>query len=379
MQTAIFFNMTVLNSLTSPISITFAVIILGYYFGRIKVLGVSLDLAGVLIVAVAAGWLLTIVNPIKEALSASDFQTNIKFFSSFGTALFVSVIGITTGYSLDIKRRKDMKAALIGSLMVISAFITMKLISVLDTDISISKLLGSLCGALTTTPGLSAASELKSIVAEEATLGYGCAYLLGVVFTVLFVQITTRKSTKIFEDKVCTEKSNSNKVALGGLVQIGFAVLIGRLLGNIKILDFSFGNSGGMLCIGVAIGLIIKTYFSEKIASQKTLSHFRNLGLVLFFVGNGIPAGMQLGCGLEVKIVLYGSVMTIVSILVGALLYKIIFKNGVSADVVAGGMTSTPSIGILVEKDNSVKLGRYSLAYIGALLTIIMLVRIIFK
>ncbi len=366
--------MTVLDSLLSPISIAFAVIILGYYLGRMKVFGVSLDLAGVLIMAVVAGWILNVVDPINEVLT-SEYQANMKFFSSFGTALFVSVIGITTGYSLDMKRWKDMKAALIGFLMVISAFTTMELIFVLDTEISFSKLLGSLCGALTTTPGLSAASESKNIVAEEATLGFGCAYPFGVVATVLFVQITTRKSTETLEDKIQTEKSSPNKAALGGLVQIGCAVWIGRLIGNIRMLDFSLGNSGGILCVGIVIGLIVKTVFSEKMASPKALSYFRNLGLVLFFVGNGISAGMQLCSGLEVKTVLYGAIMTIIPIFVGALLYKRMFSDGLSVSVVAGGMTSTPAIGVLMQKGCSVQLSRYSLAYVGALLTVIILVR----
>ncbi len=367
--------MLFLNSLISPISIAFAVIIFGYYLGRIKILGVSLDLAGVLIMAVAVGWILNVIDLSSVFFNISEFQSNMKFFSSFGTALFVSVIGITTGYSINVKKWKDMKAAAIGSLMIVSAFLTMRMISLCDADVSISKLMGSLCGALTTTPGLSAVCELANISAEEATLGYGCAYLFGVVATVLFVQITTRKSDESHKDNVKKEKIFLNKVALDGFVQICFVVLIGRLFGNISVLGFSLGNSGGMLCVGILMGAIIKKGLPQKIVNQQALNLLRNLGLVLFFVGNGIPAGMKLCSGFEVKIVLYGAVMTIIPILVGVVLYRLIFTDDVSATVVSGGMTSTPAICVLMQKKCNIQLSRYSLAYVGALITIIIFIQ----
>lgn len=312
--------MDILNSLLSPISIAFAVIILGYYFGRIKIWGISLDLSGVLISAVFVGWFIGAKVPLNNIQNMSEFHKNMKFFSSFGTALFVSVIGITAGYAVDVRRRKDLKAVLIGSFMVASAFVTMKVILLLDSDISFSKLLGSLCGALTSTPGLSAANELTNIITEEATLGYGCTYLFGVTATVLFVQSTIRKSCKTYYDEIQSADSIADRAALGGLIQIGSTTIIGRMLGSIDFFGFSLGNSGGILCMGIVIGLILKKYFRTKIASAKVLANFRNMGLVLFFVGNGIPAGMQLCSEFDIKIVLYGAVMTIVPILLGLLL-----------------------------------------------------------
>ena len=159
--------MTFLSSLLAPISITFIVIIVGYYLGRIKFANISLDLAGVLIVAVFAGMFLAIITPWQTVINMDEYQSYTKFFSSFGTALFVSSIGIATGSILDFRKQKEIKAILIGSLMVASAFATMRIISLADKNIAISKLLGSLCGALTTTPGLSAACELKNVIQEE--------------------------------------------------------------------------------------------------------------------------------------------------------------------------------------------------------------------
>ncbi len=367
--------MTVLSNLLSPISIAFIVIIVGYIIGRIKFAKISLDLSGVLIVAVFVGWMLSLTASPWTIVDVAEYEANMKFFSTFGTALFVSSIGLSTGGILDVRKWKDAKATLVGSLMVVSAFATMRVISLVDMNITISKLLGSLCGALTTTPGLSAACELKNVISEEITLGYGCTYLFGVVSTVLFVQITTRKLNTIRDDDKREADGCDNKAGLSGLIQIGCTVILGRLIGSIKILSFSLGNSGGMLCAGIVIGLIIKKYFTEKLVTTKELTPFRSTGLVLFFVGNGIPAGMQIYGGFDVKMVLYGALMTIIPIVFGVILHKLFFNESLAATTIAGGMTSTPAIGALAEKHSNISLSRYALAYFGALITIVILIR----
>lgn len=367
--------MTTLSSLLSPISMAFIVIILGYYLGRIKVFKVSLDLSGVLIVAVFAGWMLSLTNYPWTIVDVTEYESNMKFFSTFGTALFVSSIGLSTGAVLDFQKWKDMKAIAIGSLMACSSFAVMRVIAMLDINISMSKLLGVLCGALTTTPGLSAACELKNVIPEEAVLGYGCAYLFGVIATVLFVQIASNSLNFPHEEDNKVVDNCEQKCALGGLVQIGCTVILGKLLGNIEIVNFSLGSSGGMLCSGIVIGFIVKRMLPMKSLTAKMLTPFRNTGLVLFFVGNGIPAGMQLSGGVDLKMIIYGVLLSIIPIIVGAFFYKVFFNDRLLATAIAGGMTSTPAIGVLVEKYNNISLSKYALAYFGALITIVILIR----
>ncbi len=368
--------MAALSNLLSPLSVTFIVIILGYLIGKIKFAKISLDLSGVLIVAVLTGWILSAIALHSSVVNVIEYETNMKFFSLFGTALFVSSIGLSTGGILDFRNKKDMRAVAIGSLMVCSAFVVMNIISEVDTNVSKSKLLGALCGALTTTPGLSAACELENVVPSDITLGYGCAYLFGVIATVLFVQAISNKSMDVSNEGNKSEQLRENKGALHGLIQIGSVVVLGRTLGNIEIMNFSLGASGGMLCVGIVVGVIVKKLFSTKSLTTKMLTPFRNMGLVLFFVGNGIPAGMQLTSGVEIKVIFYGVLMTMSPMISGTLLYKLFFKDRVPATTIAGGMTSTPAIGVLVEKHNNISLSKYSLAYFGALITIICLIRV---
>ena len=367
--------MDLIKNLINPISIFFIVLILGYYLGRVKCFGISLDLSGVLIVAVFFGYIIIENEVIKETMDLQVLKDSMQILSSLGTAMFVSVIGITTGYSFNLRSLKNARALFVGSAMVISSFALMKLIFVLDKNISYSKLLGALCGALTTTPGLSAATELNIVISEEATVAYGCTYLLGVTATVLCVQILSRKSVTSVE----IEKKNTDgdHCALGGLIQIGFAIVFGQLLGGVHFGTFSLGQSGGILCIGIVLGVVIKKLFVRKIASLNMIGVYRNWGLIMFFVGNGVPAGMLVGNGFDAKIFIYGALMTVLPIGIGIILSKLILRDNSVTSVVAGGMTSTPAIGVILRKRYQVSLESYSMAYVGALLTIVLMIRIL--
>lgn len=363
------------ENLLSPIPLAFAVIIIGYYLGKIKFFGISLDLSGVLIVAVLVGRIISTVASPSSIVNVIEYESNMKIFSSFGTALFVSSIGLSTGGILDFCNKKDMNAIIIGFLMVSSSFATMKIISVVDTNISESILLGVLCGALTTTPGLSAACELENVVLKDIVLGYGCAYLFGVITTVLFVQVVSKKSSCIPNEENNGDELFENKCALHGLIQIGCVAVLGRTLGNMEIVGFSLGVSGGTLCAGILVGMIVKRMNPIKSLTTKMLTPFRNMGLIFFFVGNGISAGMQLTDGVELKMIFYGLLLTIVPIISGMCFCKFFFKDKSAATTIAGGMTSTPAIGVLVDKYNNISLDKYSLAYFGALMAIVILIR----
>jgi len=332
-------------------------------------------LAMVLISAVVSGWMVNLFP--FDTTYITNLQSYMKMFSSLGTGLFIAVLGITTGYSFDMENKRKLVAIITGCTMVTSAVISMMIISIMDNNISISSLLGVLCGALTTTPGLSTICESSTIVSEEAVLGYGSSYILGVVITVIFVQILMRHiNTTSFTEKIRNIKSTTI-TNFSVIIQIGIAVVLGNLFGNIKIpiIDFSFGNSGGILCCGIFLGFIIQRYYPTHIANADILGLLRNFGLVLFFVGTGFPAGMSIENGLNIKFILYGSILTVIPLIVGYIISKVFLLN--SQLVISGGMTSTPAIGVVLQKDKNVVLTEYSFSYIGALLSIVVGMRIL--
>ena len=373
-------RMIELTSFLSPIVLTFFVITAGYYLGKIKIHGISLDLAAVLICAVAAGWLIS-VSPLRdETAYLSSMVGTMKNLSTLGTAIFVSAVGISAGYSLIVFRMKDVLYYIYGGLIVITGFMLVKGISLVDRDISISALLGILCGSLTSTPGMSAACEINGIASEAVTLGYGSAYLFGVIFVVLFVQILTRKkiTCKAHPKRM---KHGEKEIAFEFLLQIGLTAVIGTLMGQIKIPlgGATVGSSCGMLCVGLVLGFLIRRCIPDAVQSQQTVSLFRNIGLVFFLTGAGLPAGLQLYGAFHLKWLLYGIIFTAVPIITGYVFCRITkYTNERSAVIIAGGMTSTPAAGVLLGKNTDIDLSAYTVAYIGALVTMIIGIRFLF-
>lgn len=361
-----------LEILLSPVFIAFGVILIGYYIGKIKVYGISLDLSAILIISIVIGFVIS----MKSSCNADEIQKSMSVFSSLGTALFIPVVGIISGYSLKLKETTDIKSLMVGALMSLVSFLSMKSILHLDKTISESSVLGALCGALTSTPGLSASCEFHNYNRTQLISGYGCTYLFGVVFTVLVVQILSGKTTLNNSHKTMPLRRKQN-LSLGGLMLICISVVLGLPLGSLRFFGVSLGNTGGMLCAGIAVGKTLKYLMHNRDIKLEEFNLYRSLGLVLFFVGNGIPAGMQLNNGFEARIFLYGVVMTFLPILFCIIAFFLLFRNNNASitSILSGGMTSTPAIGVLLQKKKEVSLSQYSATYIGGLITIIFLIR----
>ena len=100
--------MQYIEKLINPISILFAILLIGLLIGKIKTFDLSLDLASVLIVAIITGVMLSRYFP-STINSSLDFAMSV--FSQIGTAIFVSVIALSAGMSLTnhSKKRKYYK------------------------------------------------------------------------------------------------------------------------------------------------------------------------------------------------------------------------------------------------------------------------------
>ena len=120
-------------------------------------------------------------------------------------------------------------------------------------------------------------------------------------------------------------------------------------------------------------------YLPKKDLKFIGLSAVKSFGLMLFFVGSGINAGQSLTGEIYWIGILYGAMISAVSIFGGYLLTHGLFKFSKveSLSIICGGMTSTPAIGALQERDQEVDLSLYSMSYIGALITLIMAVRLL--
>ena len=76
----------------------------------------------------------------------------------------------------------------------------------------------------------------------------------------------------------------------------------------------------------------------------------RELGLVLFLVGAGIPGGADFVANFDIMYFVYGIIMTIVPMIIGFIYAKYVLKLSLLNNLgsITGGMTSTPALGTLI-------------------------------
>ena len=342
----------------------FIICLLGYAIGSIKVKGVELGTAGVFLMALLFGYLFTLPGlkdiPVLGSFyiesAKSSAVTSYKFIESIGLVLFVTGVGSIAGpnFFRDLKKNAKSYVPLGAVIILIGAAVAVvfALIPGIGADYSN----GILSGALT--------------------------YPFGVIGLVLFVQIIPKilhaDMAKEREAIMIAKKEEKNTDAAGkkkyfsldefGFGVFGLAVVLGILLGSIRIPLTSQGFSGATFSLGTTGGPLIMALILAHFGHigrlslrvpDYTLKVFRELGLMLFLIGAGVEGGVELvaqvsGSEYGVMLVVYGFlagvVMTSLPMVVGYLLAKHVFKLPLLNNLgsITGGMTSTPALGTLV-------------------------------
>ena len=367
--------MSSLTTLLSPLNLLLLIIIVGLAIGRIRIKGISVGIAGILFAAIFAGFLMNKLIPNESREIVANAQSTLKTFSKLGTALFVSVIGLQTGFSIKTHSKNSVFAFVIGSIMSLSGVAVMLLISILDKSINYASLLGILCGALTSTPGLSSVCERIGNGSESAVMGYGCSYLFGVILVVFFAQLFARRRTD--NSKSVSQQQEPKSKIYPELILICLTALLGNILGSIKISTLTFGTTACTLMVGLIVGYCIKKASKKSFISSQCLNAFRNFGLALFFVGTGFSTGTQ-DIVFDIRAILYGILITISAVVCGWVLCKFVEKKYPSHQgfIIAGGMTSSPAYGALSDITTEASVNCFSFSYFGALVTLIIAIQI---
>lgn len=338
--------------------------------GKLRVGRTSLGIAGILFVAIVLGALTHGLMPAEGAEAISDVRKALQAFSTLGSSLFVSVIGVQTGLFTRRHSRNAPAAFAVGALMTVAGTAVMRLIAALDPGIPYASLLGVLCGALTSTPGLSGVCERLGGGGEEAIWGYGCAYLPGVLLTVFFAQFFSRGKAG---QKTQAEPPQAVPNHMGrALLLVCTVALAGNLLGSAEalFLPTSFGSTAWALTAGLAAGAVLRKKVTCGPSLLPCLTICKQLGLALFFAGTGFSAGIRV-TAFPARTVIYGTLITLGAIFCGWLLCALFARWHPlhTAFTVAGGMTSSPAYGALSTEGNDAS-GDFSFAYLGALLTL---------
>ena len=332
----------------------FLIAALGYFIGGIRIKGIELGTAGVLLVALVFG----------------HFGVEIpSIIRNFGLALFVCSVGFIAGP----KFFRDFKSnaasyILLGFLIILSGGICAVLISMIG-GIRPELSVGLLTGALTSTPGLAAAQEAAGELADLATTGYAIAYPFGVIGVVLFVQLVPRiLKVDMAEERAHFEAAHTAKIKRydgwlfkfdqGGFFAFMIAVVLGILLGNVHVplpggASFSLGTTGGPLIMGLLFGHFAHVGHLDLTVPVEELKTFRELGLMLFLIGAGVSGGAGFVDTLKkegVILFVYGAIMTLIPMFVGFFVAKKVLKLRLLNNLgsITGGMTSTPALGTLI-------------------------------
>ena len=366
----------------------FAILFVGYALGRITIKGVSLGDAGVFVVALLFGALFFVPLEnqlvIKGAVEVGFAEKALEIVESLGLILFVTSVGFIAGPKFFGNMKKNFKSyvllgliiILFGGLSAVACIFIGRGIgfgaSIETSEGFTAMIVGLLSGSLTSTPAFSAA---KATVADEYTslvsVGHGIAYIFGVIGVVLFVQIipkitkanmeVERKKISVSEDKSEKKSFKGKLLSLDGhgFAAFALAAILGIFVGKIMIplsgdglsgTCFSLTTTGGCLLVSLVFGHFGRIGKLNIMPEQSTLKLFRELGLVLFLVGAGIPGGADFVANFDPMYFVYGIIMTVVPMIIGYLFAKYVLKLSLlnTLGSITGGMTSTPALGTLI-------------------------------
>jgi putative transport protein len=377
-----------ISNISTLLFVVFAVLMLGYALGRITVKGISLGDADVFIIALIAGALLFTVSEDGQLLfDASskpyDFNSGLSLIESFGLVLFVTSVGFIAGPKFFGNFKRNFKSyVLLGFVIILAGGLAAAGCiamgeavgyggSIEDQDGFVSMIVGLLSGSLTSTPAFSAA---KATVATEyqglVSVGHGIAYIFGVIGVVLFVQLIPKLTKANMDEeraKLVIKQEQEKKSFVGkifeidhmGIAPFALAAILGTVIGQIKIplsgdglsgTCFSLTTTGGCLLVSLVMGHFSRIGRVNIMPSTSTLKLFRELGLVLFLVGAGIPGGAEFVENFDAMYFVYGIIMTVAPMIIGFLFAKYVLKLSLLNNLgsLTGGMTSTPALGTLI-------------------------------
>ena len=313
-------------------------IFLGLLLGKIKIANISLGITWVLFVGI-------IISALGVTLNAGM----LHIVKEFGLILFVTAVGLQVGPTFFNSFKKGGLAMNLMALTNVALGVLITYIIAKVANESLTDMAGVYTGAITNTPGLSAAQQAVTDAgdpdaANRLAAGYAVAYplaVVGMIMTCILLRPICRIDLKN-EPTAITEISNDNVVQTRRatsmkqpLIPLFIIIAIGIIIGSIPIpvgmdAPVKLGLAGGPLVTAIIGGWlgVKKGWFDTDFTDGKGVHMLREVGIALFLAGVGLGAG---GVFVEtVKVhylwVLYGVIITIVPPMIVATFGRLVLK-----------------------------------------------------
>lgn len=355
-----------MSEVSRTILSVFLIALIGLLIGRIRIKGISFGISAVFFVGLLFG----------------HFGVQLpSVLQSLGLVLFITSVGLSAGQGFwQVLRRSGIAYTVICILTVgIGAILCLGLMDLWDMDASLA--VGMLAGAFTSSTSYAAAKDV--VAASPAAVsamaaGYGVTYPIGLICKVLFVQTVFKRGCRrgrveeTAADEAIPEKGGTYcRLDPHGLIPLSAAVAAGLLLGNLTIplpggIQFTLGQTGGPLLVGLAIGQLGHLGPIDLTLSPAAEHVIKQLGLLLFFSGAGTEGGRAFAeiLGQWGMALLFGGLLLVMLPLgIGYFLARKAFGFPLlnSLALMSASMTSTPSLALLMDIS-----GKKNIAFIYA-------------
>ena len=387
---------------------TFGIAAVGYLLGRITIKGISLGTAGVFVIALVYGAFFGTRFNSRFVIEEINYASQaLKIIENLGLVFFVTSVGFIAGPNFFKNMKHNFKSyVLLGVVIILSGGLTAILCLLVGRAIESGQpgydpgqltamISGLLAGSLTSTPAFSATKEAVAAQYQDAvTVGYGIAYLFGVIGVVLFVQLMPRvvhadldeerrKITHVETGDVAKFKGKLLEFDDFGFTPFAIAAVFGILLGSVKFFNFfSLTTTGGALLVSLVFGHFGHFGRAELMPSKKVLETFRELGLMVFLIGAGVSGGMSFVRYFKPIYFVYGIFMTLLPMVMGYVVAKHVLKMNLLNILgsITGGMTSTPALGTLIHVAGTSNVASaYAATYPIALIAVVLVSQLIVR
>ena len=301
-------------------------IFLGLLLGKIKVKGITLGITWVLFVGIGL-----------SAVGVACNHDMLHIIKEFGLILFVTAVGLQVGPGFFRSFKKGGLAMNIMALVNVALGVGITVIIAKMANQELTDMAGVYTGAITNTPGLSAAQQAVGDLgiegaSERLAAGYAVAYPLAVVGMIVsclllrwFCRIDLKKEpTEEGQTSQTSQTSPTNQTSKKGgilLIPIFIIIALGIVLGSIPIpvgmkAPVKLGLAGGPLVVALIAGWlgVKKGWYTTEFTDGQGVHMLREVGIALFLAGVGLGAGQAFVATVQTHYmwVVYGVIITMV-------------------------------------------------------------------